>query len=46
VPFVFVTSEGTVEMRERATSAGAAALIAKPFDAETLRRVLGPLIKG
>jgi two-component system chemotaxis response regulator CheY len=45
VPFVFVTSEGTVEMRDRAKEAGAAALIAKPFDSETFRQVLGPILK-
>ncbi len=46
VPFVFVTSEGTPEMRERAKKAGAVSLIVKPFDAETFRTVLGPIIKG
>lgn len=34
VPFGFVTSEGSAEMRERAESAGAAFLIAKPFTPE------------
>jgi two-component system chemotaxis response regulator CheY len=37
VPFGFVTSEGSPEMRERAASAGARFLIAKPFTAETFR---------
>ncbi|MGA3122823.1 MAG: response regulator [Polyangiaceae bacterium] len=45
VPFVFITSEGTPEMRERAKAAGAFALIAKPFDSESFRKVLGPILK-
>ncbi|MGD0679696.1 MAG: response regulator [Polyangiaceae bacterium] len=45
VPFVFVTSEGTPEMRERAKGAGALSLIAKPFDSDKFREVLGPLLK-
>jgi two-component system chemotaxis response regulator CheY len=35
VPFGFVTSEGSAEMRERAADAGALFLIAKPFTADT-----------
>lgn len=34
VAFGFVTSEGSEEMRQRASSAGAAFLIAKPFTPE------------
>ena len=34
VAFGFVTSEGSDEMRQRATAAGAAFLIAKPFTPE------------
>ena len=45
VPFGFVTSEGSEEMRARAASAGAAFLIAKPFTPEAfdaaLRSVVG-----
>ncbi len=45
VPFGFVTSEGSEEMRTRAASSGAQFLIAKPFTpdvfAETLRETLG-----
>jgi two-component system chemotaxis response regulator CheY len=44
VPFVFVTSESTPEMRERAHGAGAAALIGKPFDADKFRQVLTPFL--
>ena len=35
VPFGFVTSEGSAEMREKAANAGALFLIAKPFTADT-----------
>jgi two-component system, chemotaxis family, chemotaxis protein CheY len=44
VPFGFVTSEGSAEMRERAQSAGALFLIAKPFTAEAFRDVLEPVL--
>jgi two-component system, chemotaxis family, chemotaxis protein CheY len=44
VPFGFVTSEGSPEMRSTAEQAGAAFLIAKPFSAEGFRDVLDPLI--
>jgi two-component system chemotaxis response regulator CheY len=44
MPFVFVTSESTTEMRERAKGAGAIDLIAKPFDAEKFRAVLTPIL--
>lgn len=37
VPFGFVTSEGTPEMRELASSAGALFLLAKPFTPDALR---------
>ena len=37
VPFGFVTSEGSPEMRETASEAGALFLIAKPFTADTFR---------
>ena len=44
VPFGFVTSEGSDDMRARATAAGAAFLISKPFTPEAfddaLRSVL------
>jgi two-component system chemotaxis response regulator CheY len=44
VPFGFVTTEGTEEMRARATAAGASFLIAKPFTADTFREVLSPVL--
>jgi len=44
VPFGFVTSEGTKEMRERATNAGALFLIAKPFTVGAFEEALTPLI--
>jgi two-component system chemotaxis response regulator CheY len=44
VPFGFVTSEGSAEMRSTAEQAGAQFLIAKPFTAEAFRDVLDPLI--
>ncbi len=43
VPFGFVTSEGTKEMRARAANAGAKFLIAKPFTEETFETQIGPL---
>ncbi len=44
VPFGFVTSEGSAEMRNTAERAGAQFLIAKPFTPEAFRDVLDPLI--
>src|SRR3569833_3453747 len=41
VPFGFVTSEGTEEMRKQAEDAGALFLITKPFTEETFREKLG-----
>jgi two-component system chemotaxis response regulator CheY len=43
VPFGFVTSEGSDEMRQRATTAGAAFLIAKPFTPEAFQEALAGL---
>ncbi len=40
VPFVFVTSESTTEMRNIAAEAGATSLIAKPFTRELLEAEL------
>jgi two-component system chemotaxis response regulator CheY len=40
VPFGFVTSEGSDEMRARAAAAGALFLIAKPFTPETFDEAL------
>jgi two-component system, chemotaxis family, chemotaxis protein CheY len=44
VPFGFVTSEGSAQMRSTAEQAGARFLVAKPFTAEGFRAVLDPLI--
>jgi two-component system chemotaxis response regulator CheY len=44
VPFGFVTSEGTPEMREMATAAGALFLITKPFTADTFKDALEPIL--
>ena len=44
VPFGFVTSEGSPEMREKAADAGALFLIAKPFNEETFRENLDGVI--
>ena len=44
VPFGFVTSEGSTEMRDRAAASGALFLIAKPFTAEAFQDVLDPVI--
>jgi len=39
--FGFITSETATELRERAIAAGAAFMLAKPFDAESLAQALG-----
>ena len=44
VPFGFVTSEGSPEMREKAANAGALFLIAKPFTADTFNEHLDGVI--
>lgn len=45
VPFGFVTSEGTDEMRERAGGAGAKFLITKPFTPEAMLDALRPILR-
>ncbi|MEM9691577.1 MAG: response regulator [Myxococcota bacterium] len=40
IKFGFVTSEGTTEMRTRASDAGALFLIAKPFTADAFKAAL------
>lgn len=40
VPFGFVTSEGSAEMRSQAKDAGALFLVAKPFTEVTMREAL------
>jgi two-component system, chemotaxis family, chemotaxis protein CheY len=44
VRFGFVTSEGTDQMRDVAISNGALFLIAKPFDADTFKSIVGPVL--
>ncbi len=44
VPFGFVTSETSDEMRARATAAGASFLIGKPFTAEAFDEALSPVL--
>lgn len=46
VPFGFVTSEGSEEMRARAAAAGALFLIAKPFTPEAFGEVLSGILPG
>jgi len=41
LPFFFVTSEGTKEMRDLALQEGATGLITKPFTPETFQAALG-----
>lgn len=43
-PFCFVTSEGSEEMREMASAAGAVGLIAKPFTAEAFSDTLSTVV--
>jgi two-component system chemotaxis response regulator CheY len=44
IPFCFVTSEGSPEMREAAEAAGALGLIAKPFTPELFADTLEPVV--
>jgi two-component system chemotaxis response regulator CheY len=44
VPFGFITSEGTPEMRQAAEDAGALFLITKPFTADTFRDALDSIL--
>jgi len=44
VPFGFVTSEGSDEMRSTAAAAGALFLIAKPFTPEAFDAALAPVL--
>jgi two-component system chemotaxis response regulator CheY len=45
VPFGFVTSEGSAEMREQAAAAGALFLIAKPFTADDFAEALHEILR-
>lgn len=44
VKFGFVASEGSPEMRQRATKAGALFFINKPFTSDTFQQALGSLL--
>jgi two-component system chemotaxis response regulator CheY len=44
VPFGFVTSEGSPDMRAKAEEAGALFLIAKPFTPEAFQEALEPVL--
>ena len=44
IPFAFVTSECTTEMRDQANEAGAVAFLTKPFTADTMEAVLGKIL--
>jgi two-component system chemotaxis response regulator CheY len=44
VPFGFITSEGTPEMKQAASEAGALFLVTKPFTAETFRDALASIL--
>lgn len=46
LPFGFVTSEGSQEMRARAARAGADFVIAKPFTPEAFTEALAPVLGG
>ena len=45
VPFGFVTTEVTPDMRQRAVAAGAHFVVAKPFTPESFRDALGAFIR-
>jgi two-component system chemotaxis response regulator CheY len=44
VPFGFVTSESSAEMREQAITSGAAFLLAKPFSPDALEEALAAVV--
>ena len=46
IPFCFVTSEGSEEMREQASAAGAVGLIAKPFTPEAFAAALSAVVSA
>lgn len=46
IPFCFVTSEGSDEMRATAEAAGALGLIAKPFTPEAFSDILSPVVSA
>lgn len=44
VTFGFITTEGTAEMRAKATAAGASFLITKPFTPKSFEQTLSPVL--
>ena len=46
VPFGFITSEASVEIKKLAMSSGATFLISKPFSPEDVERALSPILGG
>ena len=44
VPFGFITTESTREMRQKATEAGAKFLLSKPFTPESFEKALSTVI--
>lgn len=44
IPFAFITSECTTEMKDQANEAGAVAFLTKPFTAETMQDALGKVL--
>jgi two-component system chemotaxis response regulator CheY len=46
IPFMFVTSEGSEEMRDLAAEAGAMGLISKPFTPEVFEDALSPVMSA
>jgi two-component system chemotaxis response regulator CheY len=46
VPFGFVTSEASAEIRQRALDAGALFVITKPFGPEDFQDALGAVLEG
>ena len=45
IPFAFITSECTTQMRDQANAAGAVAFLTKPFTAETMQSALGKVLE-
>jgi two-component system chemotaxis response regulator CheY len=46
VPFGFITSEASAEIKELAMSAGARFLVTKPFSPEDIQAALSPILGG
>lgn len=46
IPFGFITSEASVEIKDMAIENGASFLITKPFTPEDVQNALGPILGG